>query len=194
MSNKKGFTLLEVLLVVALLAVTVTVVVFSLPNNQRDEANIQARSLWLRLQLLNEEALLSGRDFGLRVDEEKSTYYLQQLDVEGWKPLVLERLPYQTQFATGVAMTFSLGGSVWQDQQRLFNPSSLFDEEMFAQLEQKKILPQPQVFFMSSGEVTPFSIAIYPSGSEIEQSAWQVVAKENGQIVLLAPGEQDEAL
>ncbi|MBA5762874.1 type II secretion system minor pseudopilin GspH [Vibrio sp. 404] len=193
MSNQKGFTLLEVLLVVALLSVTVTVVVFSLPNNQRDEANLQARSLWLRLQLLNEEALLSGRDFGLRIDEEKSTYYLQQLDEEGWKPLKLERIPYQTKFKEGVAATFSLGGSIWQDKERLFNPSSLFDEEMFAEFEQQKVLPQPQVFFMSSGEITPFSIAIYPSGADIEQSAWQVVAKENGQIILLAPGEQDEA-
>ncbi|MGF1911677.1 type II secretion system minor pseudopilin GspH [Vibrio kasasachensis] len=194
MPKNKGFTLLEVLLVVALLAVTVTVVVFSLPNNQRDEANLQARSLWHRLQLLNEEALLSGRNFGLRVDEENSRYYLQQLDEKGWKALVLDRIPYETQFQKNVSVKFSLGGSIWQDQARLFNPSSLFDETMFAEaeLEEKKILPQPEVFFMSSGEVTPFSIAIYPSNSEIEQSAWLVVAKENGQIILLAPGEQDE--
>ncbi|OLQ86561.1 type II secretion system protein GspH [Vibrio ponticus] len=193
MPKSKGFTLLEVLLVVALLAVTVTTVVFALPDNQRDEAKQQASALWHRLQLLNEEALLSGRDYGLRVDEKKATYYLQQLEEKGWQKLSLDRIPYESKLQEGVAVKFTLGGSVWQDQERLFEPTSLFDEDMFAEFEEQKQLPQPQVFFMSSGEITPFSIAIYPSDADIEQSAWQVVAKENGQIILLAPGEQDEA-
>ncbi|GAK84125.1 general secretion pathway protein H [Vibrio ponticus] len=193
MPKNKGFTLLEVLLVIALLAVTVTTVVFALPDNQRDEAKQQANALWHRLQLLNEEALLSGRDYGLRVDEEKATYYLQQLEENGWQPLSLDRIPYESELQDGLAVKFTLGGSIWQDQARLFEPSSLFDEERFAEFEQQKRLPQPQVFFMSSGEITPFSIAIYPQETDIEQSAWQVVAKENGQIILLAPGERDEA-
>lgn len=193
MPKSKGFTLLEVLLVVALLAVTVTTVVFALPDNQRDEVKQQASALWHRLQLLNEEALLSGRDYGLRVYEEKATYYLQQLKEKGWQKLSLDRIPYESKLQEGVAVKFTLGGSVWQNQERLFEPTSLFDENMFAEFEEQKQLPLPQVYFMSSGEITPFSIAIYPNDADIEQSAWQVVAKENGQIILLAPGEQDEA-
>lgn len=192
MSKSKGFTLIEVLLVVALIAIMASTVVFSLPDNSRDEAEHQAKSLWLRLQLLNEEAMLSGRDFGLRIEQAKGRYFLQQLDNEGWQPLKLDRLPYETQLVDSLKMEFNLGGSAWQDQERLFNPTSLFDEEMFADLEEEKKLPAPQVFVMSSGEVTPFSIAIYPSDADLEQSAWQVVAKENGQIILLQPGEQEE--
>ena len=64
---------------------------------------------------------------------------------------------------------------------------------MFAEFEQEnKKLPPPQVFIMSSGEVTPFSIAIYPQDRSSENDAWRIVAKENGQIILLAPGESDE--
>ena len=192
MSKCKGFTLIEVLLVVALMAIMASTVVFSLPNSDRDEAEQQAKSLWLRLQLLNEEAMLSGRDFGLRIEPQKTRYYLQQLDEKGWQPLKLDRLPYETQMAASLTLEFNLGGSVWQDQDRLFSPSSLFDDEMFAEFEEQKVLPTPQVFVMSSGEVTPFSIAIYPSDADLEQGAWHIVAKENGQIILLEPGEQDE--
>lgn len=192
MSKSKGFTLIEVLLVVALIAIMASTVVFSLPDNSRDEAEHQAKSLWLRLQLLNEEAMLSGRDFGLRVEEPKGRYFLQQLDSKGWQPLTLDRLPYETQLLDSLTLEFRLGGSVWLDQDRLFTPSSLFDEEMFAELEEDKVLATPQVFMMSSGEVTPFSIAIYPSESDVAETAWYVVAKENGQIALLPPGEYEE--
>lgn len=192
MPKNKGFTLIEVLLVVALIAIMASTVVFSLPDNNRDEAEQQAKSLWLRLQLLNEEAMLSGRDYGLRIDSTKNRYFLQQLESEGWQPLQLDRLPYETELVKPLKFEFNLGGSAWQDQDRLFNPTSLFDEEMFADLEEEKELPEPQVFVMSSGEVTPFSIAIYPEDADAEETAWHVVAKENGQIVLLQPGEQEE--
>ncbi len=192
MSKNAGFTLLELLLVITIIAFSASMVVFMLPTNQSDEAKQQANVLWHRMQLLSEEALLSGRDYGLRVDTEKKRYYLQQLDSQGWQPLQLERMPYENDISQDLTLEFQLGGSVWQDQQRLFEPTSLFDEEMFAEFEDKKALPLPQVFLMSSGEVTPFSIAIYPKGEKPEQSAWHLVAKENGELLLLAPGETDE--
>ncbi|MDA0149338.1 type II secretion system minor pseudopilin GspH [Vibrio sp. LaRot3] len=193
MTKQKGFTLIELLLVVALLAVTVTAVVLSLPNNGRDIAEQEAKSLWFRVQLLNEEAMLSGRDFGLRIDDEKSRYTLLQLNEDGWQLLSMDRISAEAALDDSVAIELNLGGSVWQDQERLFEPSSLFDEQMFAEFEEEKKQAPPQVFITSSGEVTPFSIVIYPSNSDVEESGWQVVAKENGQVLLLAPGEQDEA-
>ena len=193
MSKNAGFTLLELLLVIAIVAFSASVVVFMLPSNQSDEAKQQANILLHRIELLSEEALLSGRDYGLRIDTEKKRYYLQQLDTQGWQPLQLEPMPYETKIDQELELEFSLGGSAWQDQQRLFEPGSLFDEEMFADVEEQKVLPAPQVFLMSSGEVTPFSIAIYPKGENPEKAAWSLVAKENGEVKLLAPGEHDEA-
>nr|WP_285892409.1 GspH/FimT family pseudopilin [Vibrio intestinalis] len=181
------------LLVVALLAVTVTAVVLSLPNNSRDIAEQEAKSLWFRVQLLNEEAMLSGRDFGLRIDDEESRYALLQLEDDGWQLLSMDRINAETELGDAIVVELNLGGSVWQDQERLFEPSSLFDEQMFAELDEEKKQAPPQIFITSSGEVTPFSIVVYPSNRDADESGWQIVAKENGQVLLLAPGEQDEA-
>jgi general secretion pathway protein H len=85
-----------------------------------------------------------------------------------------------------------MGGGAWGDDDRLFKPGSLFDEDMFAEYKEEKKLRPPQVFIVSSGEVTPFSVAVYPEQGDEEQDAWKVVAKENGQIVLLAPGESED--
>ncbi len=58
---------------------------------------------------------------------------------------------------------------------------------MFAEEEKEQ---PPQIFILSSGEVTPFVLSIYPKQQNIE--SWRIIAEENGQIRLLAPGEQDE--
>lgn len=192
MVKNKGFTLLEVLLVLLLVSLASVAVISTLPSNSKDEAKQHANALWQRLQLLNEEAMLSGKDFGLRIDEAKSQYFLQQMSVDGWQALTVNKIPEQTDLPEDISIELKLGGDAWQDDDRLFKPGSLFDEDMFAEFEEKKALPPPQIFIVASGEVTPFTIAIYPKNDKTKQDAWHVVAKENGQILLLAPGELDE--
>ena len=186
---RAGFTLLEILLVLVLVSLASVAVISTLPTNAKDASEKQANSLYQRLLLLNEEAMLSGRDFGLRVDEKKSTYYLMTLESKGWKKLNIEQIPYQTKLKDSSAISLTLGGGAWGDDDRLFKPGSLFDEDMFEDLFEKKKLPPPQIFIVSSGEVTPFTVSIYPRQGDVERDAWKVVAKENGQIVLLVPGE-----
>ncbi|WP_114785866.1 type II secretion system minor pseudopilin GspH [Vibrio tetraodonis] len=185
---RAGFTLLEILLVLVLVSLASVAVISTLPTNAKDESKKQAQSLYQRLLLLNEEAMLSGRDYGLRVDEKKSTYYLMTLESEGWKKLNIEQIPYETKVEESATISLALGGSSWNDD-RLFKPDGLFNDELFDDLFEKKKLPPPQIFIVSSGEVTPFTVSIYPRQGDEEQDAWKVTAKENGQIVLLAPGE-----
>ena len=192
MKNQKGFTLIEILLVLVLLSVASVAVISTLPQKSSDDAKQQAQALYHRLQLLNEEAILSGKDYGVRFDEKRSSYQLLALSEEGWQKLSDDELPQSTALPDGLAMVLQLGGNVWKDEDRLFKPGSLFDEDMFSEVEDEKKVPTPQVFIMSSGELTPFSIAIYPQNLSVEQDAWQVVAKENGQIIILAPGENDD--
>ena len=192
MQRHSGFTLLEIMLVLVLVSLASVAVISTLPVSAEDGAKKQAQALYHRVQLLNEEAMLSGRDFGVNVDSEKSTYTLMSLHSDGWQTLVDEQIPAETEMSEGIALDLQLGAGDWQQDDRLFEPGSLFDEDMFAEFEEEKKLPPPQLFIMSSGEVTPFVISLYPERGSIESDSWQVVAKENGQIVLFAPGEREE--
>ncbi|WP_428802823.1 type II secretion system minor pseudopilin GspH [Vibrio kyushuensis] len=191
--KQQGFTLLEILLVLVVISVAVVTTLSVLPNNSEDKAKSQAQSLFQRLQLLNDEAILSGKDFGLRVDETRSRYLWMGIENGEWKTMGFDTIPEKTSLAEeNIAIQMTLGGDIWNDKDRLFNPGSLFDEEMFADIDaDEKPLP-PQIFIFSSGEITPVSIAIYPQERDAKLDSWQVVVKENGQILLLAPGEQDE--
>lgn len=68
MTATRGFTLLEILLVLVLVSVSAVAVIATFPVSVKDEAKISAQSFYQRLLLLNEEAILSGQDFGVRID------------------------------------------------------------------------------------------------------------------------------
>jgi general secretion pathway protein H len=191
MLSKRGFTLLEILLVLVLLSLSAVAVISTLPNTTNDDAKQYAMSLYQRLQLMNEEAILSGKDFGLRVDEKKSRMIFLSMEGKGWQPLESKKMASQIQLPDGLSLQFELGGSAWKNDDRLFEPGSLFDDDRFAdESEQKKQLP-PQVFILSTGELTPFVLSIYLNKQDVEQG-WRVVVKENGEITVLAPGEEGD--
>ncbi len=190
MRKHNGFTLIEILLVLVLLSLTAVAVISTLPTSQKDLSKQYAQSFFQRLQLLNEEAVLSGKDFGVRVDDAKSTYVLLSLTSEGWQPLKLKQIPSKTKLEEDIALQLELGGGAWDNDERLFKPGSLFDEDMFAEEEDEKKIEPPQVFIFSSAEVTPFTLSFFPQNGDAFTDGWRVIGKESGQILLLAPGEE----
>ncbi|MGL1105438.1 type II secretion system minor pseudopilin GspH [Vibrio parahaemolyticus] len=191
MRKHNGFTLIEILLVLVLLSLTAVAVITTLPTSQKDLSKQYAQSFFQRLQLLNEEAVLSGKDFGVRVDDTKKTYTLLSLTAEGWKPLEMKQIPSKTKLEDDIALQLDLGGGAWDKDDRLFEPGSLF-EDMFAdETEEKKVKP-PQVFIFSSAEVTPFTLSFFPQKGDEFNDGWRVIGKESGQILLVAPGEEVE--
>lgn len=197
-----GFTLIEIMLVLVLLSVSAVAVIATLPDSSGDLSKKQAQRFYQRFMLLNEEAVLSGKDFGIRVDESKSTYVYLTLTADGWQELEMDRVPAVTELDESIALQLTLGGGAWGSDDRLFEPSNLFDENMFdgdtqsdsifADEKKKKPQKPPQLFLLSSGELTPFVLAIYPNVGDAVQEGWRISVKETGAVHLLIPGESDE--
>ncbi len=187
--HSQGFTLIEILLVLVLLSVTAMAVIATIPTNSKDETKRYAQSFYQRIQLLNEEAILSGLDFGIRVDEKKSTYTLMSLNSDGWQDTDFEKIPSLTELSEDQSLSLTLGGGAWADSDRLFTPGSLFDEDMFAEVEEKSKPKPPQVFILSSAEITPFILSFHPNVGDTVEDGWRIQVTDNGVITLLAPGE-----
>lgn len=133
MTATRGFTLLEILLVLVLVSASAVAVIATFPVSVKDEAKISAQSFYQRLLLLNEEAILSGQDFGVRIDvDTRRLTFLQLTADKGWQKWQNDKMTNQTTLKEGLQLDFELGGGAWQKDDRLFNPGSLFDEEMFA--------------------------------------------------------------
>ncbi|MGO1295683.1 MAG: type II secretion system minor pseudopilin GspH [Vibrio sp.] len=192
MRAERGFTLIEIMLVLVLLALSSVAVISTLPSSQSDLAETTARRFYQHMQLMNEESVLSGVDYGLRVEAAATppTLTFLELTAKGWEQVKRPQFSARLTLDERLSMDFHVGGSAWsQDDDRLFEDKPLFDENMFAKEEQKaQQQPAPQVDILSSGETTPFTVSFYLTEQD-EQQAWRVEVKENGQIVLHPPGE-----
>ncbi len=194
-SNQLGFTLIEILLVLVLLAISSVAVIATLPSSNDDLAKQQAQALYQRILLIGEEAILSGRDFGLYVDDTKGLYQFLKLTSDGWQELdssTSQRMSAKVELPESLSLSLSIGGGAWQDEDRLFEPGSLFDEDMFAELEEQKKVNPPQLLLLSSGESTPFRLGIYPSSSKADETEWQLEMSETSVLTLFAPGDERE--
>ena len=179
-----------------LVSVSAVAVVVNLPTSSSDAAETRAQQLYQRLNLLHQDAILNGWDLGIRFDPSGKKYRLLQLTREGWQALEHRRIPADTELEDGLTLDWELGDGVWGKKDSLFEEGSLFDEDMFAEEENKDKEAPPQVFILSSGELTPFEVYIHPSSEAQGDQNWRVMALENGSFLLLKPGEEfdDEVL
>ena len=67
--RSKGFTLIEILVVVVIIAVVISLTVLSVSSTGRDsQLDEETRRIEGLVGLLHERALLEGRDFGMRIE------------------------------------------------------------------------------------------------------------------------------
>ena len=95
--RSKGFTLIEILVVVVIMAVVISLAVLSIGTTGRDaQLDEESRRIEGLVGMLHERALLEGRDFGLRI--EPTAYEFVGLRAEP-RPLA-DRSTRSTSFAT----------------------------------------------------------------------------------------------
>ncbi|EAS40806.1 type II secretion system protein GspH [Photobacterium profundum] len=180
-----GFTLIEMMLVLVLLATSAVAVIISLPESKEDKVKDEAARFHQLVQLLGEDALLNGVDYGIRI--ERHRYQFLELTRNDWQPIKESKFFTEVDVGEDINLRVEIGGYSWQDKDRLFKPGSLFDEDMFAEQTDKNKIKPPQVVVMASGEYTPFTLDFEVDG---QNQFWHVQADELGQLFLLHPGEE----
>jgi general secretion pathway protein H len=190
MKRCRGFTLLEILLVLFVISMSAMVVVMSLPGHSQQRAQRTVDRLYQRMQLLSEDAIYSGRNYGLYVDEKNHRFRFLMLTDKGWEPLKIPDFTDVVSVERDIHFRFDSGGSIWGDQERLFQPGSLFDSMGFPeeekQEEKQKVKP-PQVIVFNSGEMTAFTILLWQDSTPNKQ--WSISTSSNGLLQLKTPEE-----
>ena len=137
LSRMAGFTLLEVLVVIAIIGILLTIATLSVEQNSRNVLQQEAERLQGLLQLAADEAILSGRELALQIDPDR--YLFMRLEGENWKPLEADRILRERQLPVNIHLELQVEGVA---------------VDMFAEQQPRRI------FILSSGEMTPFELLL----------------------------------
>ncbi|MFT6330014.1 MAG: general secretion pathway protein H [Bermanella sp.] len=166
--QQTGFTLIEIMLVLALMGLMISVVSYTaLGTNNYDKVNQQAKRFQVVFDMASDYAILNQVQLGIRIDEEESTYtYVALDDDDDWVELAGQKLFESYQLPEDMTLQLFLDDLPWQQEEQLFD-RSLFDEELSVSddgveigNEEDIVPPPPQLFLLSSGDLTPFELTI----------------------------------
>jgi general secretion pathway protein H len=167
-----GFTLLELLVVVAIIGMLVGAVTLSmgaLGNDRglRDETN-RLRSV---LDLLHEESLMQSRDYGLMFTATGYRFYIYDYQEQAWVVPQTDRLLQEHALEPRLVLSLVLDGR----DVRLARDFEAHEGET----------PEPQIMLLSSGEVTPFTVQVERDGID---GRFELTAALNGELTLVEKG------
>jgi general secretion pathway protein H len=146
--RSKGFTLVEILVVVVIMAVVISMAIMSIGVTGRDaQLDEETRRIEGLLGLLHERALLEGRDFGLRIEPSAYEFVVYEPARDRWTRMDQEREFRHRDLPKGVSFELQLDSQVVVLKA---NDAKLSSTQ----------LPTPQVAVAASGEGTPFRLTL----------------------------------
>jgi len=168
-SRARGFTIIEILVVVVVIGVMVSIFTLSVGNFAEDQGAEDMRRLEALIDLASEEAAMQGREIGLTFYQHGYEFSVREFltDAEG--------VPYTRWMV--------------MDQDRIFRPRNLGEDISFdLDLNEEEVVLsyerdtreeyEPQIFILSSGEIEPpFVTRIRPA---FENTGFTLTADTDG--------------
>lgn len=146
-----GFTLIEILVVVVIIAIVASVAVISVNALGRDtEIRDETRRLVGLIGLVHEQAEMEGRDYGLRLEEEKYDFLIHDVRLDEWRAIEADNLLRPRRLPAGLRFRLRLEG-----REIVLRPPP----------DRKKARP-PQITLLSSGDLSAFELAIEREDSD----------------------------
>lgn len=148
--RNKGFTLVEILVVVVIMAIVISIAVLSIGVTGRDsQLDQESRRIVGLMGLLHDRALLEGRDFGLLVEPHSYEFYAYDNFREQWRPFGENSEFRRRELPKGMSFELSL-----DSRQVVLKPPdpNLASPDTAA--------AAPQVAIAASGDGTPFRLTL----------------------------------
>ena len=156
--RSKGFTLVEILVVIVIMAVVISITVLSVSSTGRDsQLDEESRRIEGLIGLLHERALLEGRDFGLRIEPAAYEFVVYDPRRDRWMMLDQEREFRHRELPKGITFQLQLDSHTV-----VIKPI----DRNLASGDQ----PNPQLAIAASGEGTPFRLTLQRDATQAKAS------------------------
>jgi len=157
--RSKGFTLVEILVVVVIMAIVISLAILSVGAGGRDtQLDEESRRIEGLVGLLHERALFEGRDFGMRIEPASYEFVVYQPDHDRWLPMDQEHEFRHRNLPKGVTFQLELDSQVV-----VLKPlDHTFSSDAAP--------PAPQLAIAASGDGTPFRLTLMREGTQAKAS------------------------
>ena len=155
---QKGFTLFEVIVVIAIISFVLTIATISIGDPQVKRMKQQSERVAALIQLVKEQAIFNSQDYALSIWQ--SGYAFYTLNEAGWTPVSGDRIFRQRELPDGLEFVLYLDGI-----------------RVTLEREDKK---KPQIFVTSDGEISPFQLDV----TDLEDWTYQINFDELGDFEL----------
>jgi general secretion pathway protein H len=147
--RSKGFTLVEILVVVVIMAIVISLAVLSIGVTGRDsQLDEESRRIEGLVGLLHERALLEGHDFGLRIEPSAYEFVVYEATRDQWRRMDQDHEFRHRELPRGVTFVLQL-----DSQTVVLKPVD-------RNLKSDQVASSPQVAIAASGEGTPFRLTL----------------------------------
>lgn len=156
----KGFTLIEVMVVVAIIGVVATLVQFTFAGNRPEDVLKESSARFSAIfEVASDYGMLNNIELGVMI--KKDSYQFLGFDGIKWVEVPEQDWLSTVKLPEGVEMTLSLD-DLPIDEPLLFDADTFKEksEEDFSLLSEEDQKKQmiPQIYVLSGGEITPFSV------------------------------------
>lgn len=158
LANSTGFTLLEVMLVMLLIGLLATTVVLNFSGDSRaeklDKQSIRFQQLF---QFVAETALLKQQEWGLYTTDEGYGFLYYNNTEQKWLPAEEPESLRAHQLPDNIHLQLDLDGFAGVEDNLLRELDWQIEQDDSSDAEQATPV-LPQVFILSSGEISPFKL------------------------------------